>query len=67
MFPGWWTASGEWIPLPYVDEAAAETAANAPTKCPNCGEPKASHRVCMKCGYYKGQAVVEVKSTEEKE
>jgi len=38
-----------------------------PTKCPNCGEPKASHRVCMKCGYYKGQAVVEVKSTEEKE
>jgi large subunit ribosomal protein L32 len=23
--------------------------------CPNCGEPKVSHRVCPSCGYYKGQ------------
>jgi large subunit ribosomal protein L32 len=34
------------------------------TKCPNCGEPKASHRVCMKCGHYKGKAVVEVPAEE---
>ncbi len=23
--------------------------------CPNCGEPKQSHRACLSCGYYKGQ------------
>lgn len=28
--------------------------------CSNCGEPKVPHRVCVKCGYYKGRAVVEV-------
>jgi large subunit ribosomal protein L32 len=33
--------------------------------CPDCGEPKMAHRVCLKCGSYKGQKVVEVKSTEE--
>jgi hypothetical protein len=31
---GGWTASGEWIPLPYADEAAAE---NDPLICPRCG------------------------------
>jgi large subunit ribosomal protein L32 len=35
------------------------------TACPECGEPKASHRVCMKCGAYKGQKVVLVEETEE--
>jgi len=30
--------------------------------CPNCGAPKASHRVCMKCGYYRDGQVVEVES-----
>jgi large subunit ribosomal protein L32 len=35
------------------------------TTCPNCSEPKMSHRVCLKCGSYKGQQVVEVKTTEE--
>ena len=29
--------------------------------CPNCGEPKHSHRVCMKCGFYKGQQVINIK------
>jgi large subunit ribosomal protein L32 len=28
--------------------------------CPNCQEPKLSHRVCPRCGYYKGKPVVEV-------
>ena len=29
----------------------------APTlvKCPQCGELKVPHKVCGKCGYYKGQ------------
>jgi large subunit ribosomal protein L32 len=35
------------------------------TTCPDCGEPKASHRVCMKCGSYKGVKVVEVAKPEE--
>ncbi len=33
--------------------------------CPECGEPKLAHRVCLKCGSYKGAKVVEV-ATEEK-
>ena len=33
--------------------------------CPDCGEPKASHRVCMKCGSYKGQKVVVIPEKEE--
>jgi len=28
--------------------------------CPNCGEPKAPHRVCLKCGWYNGKKVVDV-------
>jgi large subunit ribosomal protein L32 len=35
--------------------------------CPNCGEPKAPHRVCMKCGWYNGQKVVEVAEAKEAE
>ena len=30
------------------------------TKCPECGEPKASHRVCLKCGTYNKRKVVEI-------
>ena len=29
--------------------------------CPNCREPKLPHRICPKCGMYKGRQVVEVK------
>ena len=29
--------------------------------CPNCHEAKLPHRVCLKCGYYKGREVIEVK------
>ncbi|MEK9501156.1 50S ribosomal protein L32 [Gaopeijia maritima] len=28
--------------------------------CPRCGDPKQPHRVCPGCGYYRGEAVVEV-------
>jgi len=31
------------------------------SNCPNCGEKKLPHRVCKKCGEYKGRAVVAVK------
>ena len=29
--------------------------------CPQCGAPRQSHRVCPKCGFYRGRAVIEVK------
>lgn len=28
--------------------------------CPSCGEPKLPHRVCMSCGSYKGEQIVEI-------
>lgn len=33
------------------------------SECPNCHEPKLPHRVCTKCGHYKGREVVEVEET----
>jgi large subunit ribosomal protein L32 len=30
-------------------------------RCPKCEAPKASHRVCMECGYYAGREIVEIK------
>ncbi len=35
------------------------------TTCPECGEPKAAHRVCLKCGSYKGEKVVVIPEKEE--
>ncbi len=29
------------------------------SECPQCHQPKAPHRVCPSCGYYKGREVVE--------
>jgi large subunit ribosomal protein L32 len=29
--------------------------------CPNCQEAKQPHRVCPKCGFYKGREVIAVK------
>jgi large subunit ribosomal protein L32 len=38
----------------------AHDALTAPglSTCPNCHEPKLAHRVCPKCGHYKGKQVV---------
>ena len=30
------------------------------SECPHCHEPKLPHRVCGKCGKYKGREVIEV-------
>ena len=40
----------------------AHDALRAPqtTLCPNCQEPRVPHRVCPKCGQYKGRQVVKV-------
>ncbi|HBH94240.1 MAG TPA: 50S ribosomal protein L32 [Ruminococcaceae bacterium] len=32
--------------------------APALSRCTNCGELKAPHRVCGNCGYYKGREVI---------
>ena len=37
------------------------------SKCPQCGRPKLSHRVCLNCGYYNGKKVLEVSTKEKKE
>ncbi len=34
--------------------------------CAQCGELKASHQVCPKCGYYDGEQVVEIKDKKAK-
>ncbi len=34
--------------------------------CPQCKQPKLSHKVCLVCGYYDGRQVVEVKVKEKK-
>jgi large subunit ribosomal protein L32 len=31
------------------------------TACPQCMEPRLSHRVCKKCGYYGGKSVLPAK------
>ena len=35
------------------------------SSCPQCGEPKAPHRVCGSCGHYRGRQIFEVESEEE--
>ncbi len=34
--------------------------------CKQCGSPIISHRVCPKCGFYKGRQVIAVKSKDKK-
>ncbi len=34
--------------------------------CPQCKQPKVTHRVCPVCGYYKGKQVIEIKIKEKK-
>ena len=35
-------------------------AAPSSAACPQCGEPRAPHRVCRFCGTYKGRQVLKV-------
>jgi large subunit ribosomal protein L32 len=35
------------------------------SSCPQCGEPKASHRVCGSCGHYRGRQIFEVEAEED--
>jgi large subunit ribosomal protein L32 len=30
--------------------------------CAKCGDPKRPHHVCPSCGYYRGEAVIEVET-----
>jgi len=41
---------------------ASQKALTAPpvVACPNCKAPKLPHVVCLKCGYYAGERVLEV-------
>jgi large subunit ribosomal protein L32 len=32
--------------------------------CPHCGEPRLPHRVCPKCGFYRGRVVIAKKEEE---
>ena len=34
--------------------------------CKQCGDPIAPHRVCRKCGYYKGRQVLQIKTKDKK-
>jgi large subunit ribosomal protein L32 len=34
--------------------------APATSTCPQCGAPKAPHRVCAACGSYKGRTILEI-------
>ena len=36
------------------------------SKCPQCGKPKLPHRICLSCGYYKGEERVIIVSKEQK-
>ncbi len=42
------------------DMRRAHDAISAPgiSTCPQCQEPKAPHRVCESCGFYKGKEVL---------
>ncbi len=39
--------------------ANMQISAKGLVKCPQCNEPKLSHRMCPECGYYNGREVVE--------
>lgn len=39
----------------------ALTGANV-TECPDSGDPKLPHRVCLKSGFYKGRLVIKPKN-----
>ena len=40
--------------------------APALSKCPQCGAPVVSHRICRACGHYRGRSVVSAGSGDKK-
>lgn len=34
------------------------------SQCPNCGALKKGHRICSKCGHYRGKQVLTIKTKE---
>ncbi|MBN2720736.1 MAG: 50S ribosomal protein L32 [Proteobacteria bacterium] len=57
------------MPVPKHKQAKSRTrrrrshdalSAPATSTCPKCGEPKAPHRVCGHCGFYRGRKVMEI-------
>ncbi|HHO76772.1 MAG TPA: 50S ribosomal protein L32 [Deltaproteobacteria bacterium] len=44
------------------DKRRAHDAISEPavSYCANCQEPKAPHKICPSCGYYKGREVIKV-------
>lgn len=34
------------------------------SECPDCGEPRITHRICPYCGSYKGRKVIEIEGDE---
>jgi large subunit ribosomal protein L32 len=43
------------------DQRRAHRALREPARanCPQCGEPRAPHRVCQNCGFYRDRTVIE--------
>jgi len=37
------------------------------SKCPQCGEPKLSHRICPSCGFYNGELLITKKEKKKEE
>lgn len=35
--------------------------------CPQCRQPKLSHRICPYCGHYNGKQVIEIKQKKKKQ
>ncbi len=46
------------------DQRRAHDALSNPAHsvCPQCGAPKAPHRVCLNCGYYGGREVIQIEA-----
>lgn len=44
-----------------------KVAYSALSHCPNCGEGKRSHHICLACGHYKGRHVLVLKAQKRNE
>ena len=49
------------------DKRRAHDSLRAParTSCSQCGEPKAPHRVCTHCGFYRDRIVIQTEEDED--